>query len=166
MTDPSQPPSEILSGDHEDLDQRWEEIEATPPDDLAARRRRFDAFRDDLLGHISVEEERLFPLMQLGGPAERVLVDRLLEEHRRVRDILGDIDRAIAAGVHSLQALGFELVNILGEHNAREEAQAYPWLDGHLTPQQVLEVTRALGAREPQRLRRAQPHVDAGSDVR
>lgn len=141
--------SEILGGDHDDLDRRWEEIESTPPGDTCGRRLRFDSFRAGLLGHIAVEEERLFPILRSGGPSERILAERLIEEHRQVRESLAEIDRALTAGVGSLQRLGFDLINVLWEHNSREEAQAYPWLDAHLTPEQVLDVQRCLDAREP-----------------
>ncbi len=132
--------SELLGGEHRDLDEIWERLTETPATDPLARRTLFNSFRDGLLEHIAIEEERLFPWMQEGDPSRRQLVDRLLEEHRRIREHLDRVDRQLGASSASFEAAGLELVNELWEHNAREEAMVYPWLDDHLSPDQLLEV--------------------------
>ena len=136
-----------MAEDHRDLDERWDRFEATPEGDAVGRRQRFRSFRSDLLEHIALEEEDLFPRMVDRDPGQRALVGRLLEEHARIKDVLDRLGAAleVGAGPGSVAELGFELRNELGEHNAREEAVAYPWLDGHLTAAETAEATRRLG---------------------
>lgn len=135
--------SELMGGDHQDLDERWERLRSTPETDLEARRRLFEAFREDLLDHIALEESELFPRMQEADPGQRALVERLLTEHREIRGALDRISDRLAHGSGSIEDLGQELIDVLWEHNAREEAAAYPWLDEHVTT----EETRAVGDR-------------------
>ncbi len=133
-----------MKGDHQDLDERWTRFDATPASDLAARRMLFASFRSDLLHHIRIEEDTLFPRMIETDPGQRTLVERLLEEHERIRDVLRRIAEALESGTGPIDELSFELVNELGEHNAREEATAYPWLDDHLSPSETAEMIRRL----------------------
>jgi hemerythrin-like domain-containing protein len=140
--------SDLMGGDHHDLDDRWERLQRTPASDRATRRDMFDAFRADLLHHIDVEEELLFPAMLDQDPSLRGLVERLLEEHREVKETLEQFGRALDGGSSSVDDLAFTLVNVLGEHNAREESSVYPWLDDHLAPAQALEAVERLRARD------------------
>jgi hemerythrin-like domain-containing protein len=140
--------SDVMGGDHHDLDDRWERLQGIPESDRVARRELFDAFRADLLHHIDVEEELLFPQMLNQDPALRSLVERLLEEHREIKETLERLARDIDVGSKAVDDLAFELTNVLGEHNSREESSVYPWLDDHLAPAQVLEAVGRLGSRE------------------
>ena len=149
MTDEHRPTiTDVLGKDHRDLDALWDRVEATPATDRPNRQRIFAAFRSGLLAHIAEEEEQLFPRFDKTDPTLRTLVDRLLAEHREIREVLDRIDRSLRTGDGAIEELGFELVNALGEHNAREESFAYPWLDGRLSPEQVREVQRRLGPRD------------------
>ena len=137
--------SEILGDDHQDLDERWERIESLAPATGATRRALFASFRADLLRHIEVEEAQLFPRLAQAEPPQQALAERLIEEHRRIRETLDQIARQIDRDDAPVAELGFELINLLGEHNTREEESAYPWLDAHLTAAEVAEVQRRLG---------------------
>jgi hemerythrin-like domain-containing protein len=140
--------SDVMGGDHHDLDDCWERLQGIPESDRAARRVLFDVFRADLLQHIDVEEELLFPQMLNQDPSLRSLVERLLEEHREIKETLERLARDIEGGSKAVGDLAFELTNVLGEHNSREESSVYPWLDDHLAPAQVLEAMSRLGSRE------------------
>jgi len=141
--------SDVMGGDHHDLDDRWELLQRTPESDRVARRELFDAFRADLLHHIDVEEELLFPEMLDQDPLQRGLVERLLDEHREIKATLERLARELDTGSKALDELAFELTNVLGEHNAREESSVYPWLDDHLAPARVLEVIGRIESRDP-----------------
>lgn len=140
--------SEVMGRDHRDLDALWERISSTPPTDRSVRQRLFADFRSGLLGHIAEEEERLFPLLDETDPILRALVARLLDEHREIQGLLERIDQELSSGTGAIDELGFDLVNVLGAHNAREENFAYPWLDSRLDPDAVREVRRRLAPRD------------------
>lgn len=148
MTEEPRPLSEVMAVDHRDLNALWERVTSTSPTDRSERQRLFVEFRSGLLGHIAEEEERLFPLFDETDAILRALVARLLEEHREIRGLLERIDHELSTGTGAIDELGFDLVNVLGEHNAREENFAYPWLDGRLDPDAVREVRQRLGSRD------------------
>jgi iron-sulfur cluster repair protein YtfE (RIC family) len=137
-------PSRLLGDDHEELDQRFEEFRSTPSSESGRRNELFDRFAADLRRHISVEERLLFPVFGEGDPAHRVLVDRMLDEHRRIEDVLQRIHLRLEAGPASTEEMEVELLNVLWTHNAREEEAVYPWFDTHLSPDLVRSVHREL----------------------
>jgi hemerythrin-like domain-containing protein len=141
-----EPPSKLLSGDHRELDQKFEEFKATPASDMAQRRERFDRFAAELRRHIEVEERLLFPVFGEGDPSRRALVDRMLDEHRQIEVALEGIRLRLDEGNASTGDVEFELVNVLWEHNAREEGAVYPWFDTHLSKDRMRQMTQGLRA--------------------
>ena len=129
--------SELLGDDHQRLDALWDLVQTAAPTDHPNLRERFDQFQADLLRHMSIEEEELFPKMLAGDPAQRVLVERLVEEHRQIQDVLARIALELDRGAVLFHELRTELLNVLWAHNAREEDSAYPWFDGILPSSEV-----------------------------
>lgn len=139
--------TQILGDDHRDLDAQWERIRTVSGTDPATRQEMFAAFAAGLLHHIAVEEELLFPVLESADPVRQTLAARLREEHREIRETLHRIEVALSCGPESWEELGTELIDVLWEHNAREEGAAYPWLDEHLRIEQILRVQQAMGGR-------------------
>ena len=133
-----------LAEDHREFDLAWDAIVALRPGEAARRLELFVAFRDALHRHIGAEEELMFPELEGAGPRERALARRLREEHATIREALGRIEVAVRAGAPSLESLGSELNTALWDHNAREEAWAYPWLEANLPAEAVARIHRAL----------------------
>jgi len=144
MNDTSGPPSRLLSGDHRDLDQRFEEFRATPSSQTGRRSELFDGFATDLRRHIDVEERLLFPVFGEGDSSRRLLVELMLDEHRRIEEVLQKIHHQLDAGPSSTEDLELELLNVVWAHNAREEESVYPWFDTHLSADLARAVDRAL----------------------
>lgn len=140
--------SELMGDDHHDLDDRLGLLKGLPASDRTTRQVAFDAFRSDLLHHMAIEEEHLFPRMLELDPSLSGLVRRLLDEHRAIKDALDLLGRELALGSGAVEASIFELTNVLGEHNAREEESVYPWLDDHLTSAELVETARRLGLKD------------------
>jgi hypothetical protein len=144
VNDLGTPPSALLSGDHRELDQKFEEFQATPPAAEGRRRALFDEFATELRRHIAVEERLLFPAFGEGDPSRRLLVEVMLDEHRRIEDALQKIQVRLAGGPASSGDLETELLNVLWAHNAREEGSVYPWFDTHLSPDVARTLAREL----------------------
>jgi hemerythrin-like domain-containing protein len=144
MNDTGDPPSRVLSGDHRDLDQTFEEFKVTPLSQTGRRGELFDQFSTDLRRHIGVEERLLFPVFGQGDPSRRGLVELMLDEHRRIEDVLRRIRLRLDAGPSPTEDLEIELVNVLWAHNAREEESVYPWFDTHLPAELARTVEREL----------------------
>ena len=141
--------SRLLARDHDELDSEWAQILATPATQREVRRERFCGFRDGLLAHIALEEELLFPRLGAADPQARALVARLLEEHRGIQEVLGRLEEDLATDGTHLEALGAALVDVLWEHNAREEGEAYPWFDEHLSTEEILSIRARLAPHAP-----------------
>lgn len=151
MKDTEEPPSQLLSGDHRELDRKFEEFRATPPATTGRRNELFEQFAIDLRRHIEVEEGLLFPVFSEGDPSRRLLVDLMLDEHRRIEEILRRIHLRLNAGPESTEDIEFELLNVLWAHDAREEESVYPWFDTHLSADLVRSVRRELHETETKR---------------
>lgn len=151
MNHTEEPPSHLLSNDHRELNLKFEEFQATPVSKAAQRCGRFERFATDLSRHIEVEERLLFPVFAEADPSRRALVDRMLDEHRRIEEVLRRIRLLLDEGPASTEDLEFELVNVLWAHNAREEDAVYPWFDAHLSDSDARAVHREL--REPEQNR-------------
>ena len=147
MNDTGEPSSRLLSGDHGELDHRFEEFQAIPSSQAGRRSELFDQFATDLCRHIEVEERLLFPVFAEGDRSHALLVDLMLGEHRRIEELLRSIRARLETGLASTEDLELELVNVLWAHNAREEESVYPWFDTHLSVDLARAVARAL--REP-----------------
>jgi hemerythrin-like domain-containing protein len=146
-----EPPSQLLSSDHRELDQKLEEFQATPVSEMVLRRERFDRFATELRRHIEVEERLLFPVFGEGEPSRRVLVDRMLDEHRRIEEVLQRIHLQLDVGPVSTEDLESELINVLWAHNAREEESVYPWFDTHLSRDRARQLDQELRGPAPTR---------------
>ncbi len=144
MNDPVDPPSRLLSGDPRELDRKFEEFQATPASNMDERRERFDGFAAELHRHIVVEERLLFPPFGEGDSSRRLLVELMLDEHRRIEDVLQRIRDRLDSGPRPTEDLESELVNVLWAHNTREEESVYPWFDAHLPVDVVQAVGREL----------------------
>jgi hemerythrin superfamily protein len=138
------PTSRLLENDHRDLDQQFEAFQATPPPQADRRRELFTRFANDLRHHIDVEERLLFPPFGGEDLSQRVLVDFMLVEHQRIKELLDTIELWLNEGPKPTGELEVELVNTLWAHNAREEGSVYPWFDTHLTADQAMAVRREL----------------------
>lgn len=144
MSEPGTPPSKVLGGDHAELDALFEEFQRTPKSESGARLERFAHFEADLRHHIRLEENDLFPEFGEAGAANRALVERLLEEHRRIEGALDRLRGLLEAGREETEPAELELVDVLWEHNAREEGAVYPWFDDHLSPEKARALARDL----------------------
>jgi hemerythrin superfamily protein len=144
MNDMRETPSRLLSGDHREIDQKFEEFRATPFSQTGRRNELFDQFAADLRRHIEVEERLLFPAFGERDSSRRLLVDLMLDEHRRIEEVLQRIHLRLDAGPASTEDLELELINVLWAHNAREEESVYPWFDTHLPVDVARTIPREL----------------------
>lgn len=151
MTGSAEPPSRLLSGDHQELDREFEEFQAAAGYGRDRRLGIFERFAAGLRRHIEVEERFLFPAFGEGEPSHRLLVDLMMDEHRRIEGILERFRLRLETGPGSTEDLEVELVNVLWAHNVREEGSVYPWFDTHLPEERIQEVTRALRGPDPPR---------------
>ncbi len=149
MSGPHASISQLLGGDHRELDDLFERFQHTAPSERTPRSALLRTFAEGLRRHIRIEEADLFPAMREGDPTLHGLVELLLEDHRRIEDALRRLEAEVDAGPAPTHELELDLINVLWEHNAREEGVVYPWLDEHLPPERRRAVQERLEGEPP-----------------
>ena len=115
--------------DHRDCDARWADVEELlDTRDIEAARPAWQKFDAGIRRHIAMEEEVLFPALELassmgdGGPTS---VMRM--EHKQMLGLLHQIDAAIEAGkAEQAMDVGDTLLMLIQQHNIKEEGKLYP----------------------------------------
>lgn len=120
-----------LHDHHKQCDEHFANAEETAQrGDWAACATSFGEFRDGLLAHFRVEEEVLFPAFErqtgmAGGPTQV-----MRHEHMQIRDLLQQLDGALARKDGSGFGGGAEtLLIMMQQHNMKEENILYPMCD-------------------------------------
>ncbi len=129
MSETSQSLKEFFTLDHRKCDGKWVEVEtAAETGDAAAVKASWRTFQGELLKHLRMEEEVLFPAfeeatgMTDGGPT---FVMR--SEHDQMRGLLEQMNAAADGGDHDeLTDLGDTLLMLIQQHNQKEEHMLYP----------------------------------------
>jgi hemerythrin-like domain-containing protein len=136
---------EYLAADHRRIDMLIDDLCAMIEDGELERAESCVGDLDaGLRRHIRIEEEILFPIFEstvrLTGPT---LVMRV--EHRKIESWLDELKDALAEGnrPHASTAMA-ELVQVLEEHNRKEEAVVYPRIDGALSPDERRDLVEKL----------------------
>lgn len=133
--------------DHDKLDGLFEEFQAVKACDAESAREHFGDFKHGLERHMAWEENILFPLfesktgMKYGGPTQVMRLEhdqlklllRNLEEKMKQEE-LGDDDQETA------------LIELLAQHNYKEENILYPMIDQSITEEERGEVFRKIKA--------------------
>lgn len=126
----------FMGADHDRLDNIFQEFKNIKNTDKNKARNLFHEFKVGLQKHIVWEEEILFPLfenktgMYDTGPTA---VMRL--EHKKIKDLLERIHHSIAKHIQT-NDLEDSLIEVLTEHNNKEENILYPWIDDSVSGQE------------------------------
>lgn len=123
--------STTMSADHRRCDEIFSAAEAlVSAGDWSAGGDRFIAFRDAMLNHFSMEEEKLFPAFEqhLGHTMGPTQVMRM--EHNQMKQLFSEMQQAVKAR-DDAQYLGLSetLMMIMQQHNMKEEQMLYPMMD-------------------------------------
>lgn len=97
---------------------------------LSALQAEWKGFHTTLHGHHAAEDGGIFPDLREKQPALRPVIDRLASDHRRIDPILerGDAAFAVLPKTAEAEAVIGELIALLDEHLALEEAEVVPHL--------------------------------------
>lgn len=131
----------FMGEDHDRLDNLFREYGSQKQTDINKAKSSFHAFKTGLQKHIVWEEEILFPIfekktgMYNSGPTA---VMRM--EHRQIKDYLEQIhDKISADEINEITELEKALLEVLTEHNFKEESILYPWIDSSVSEEEKEE---------------------------
>jgi len=97
-------------------------------------------YRKHLAHHFLVEEQFLFPLIVQHVPEGKALVNELLEEHRRIEQMVNECDHADTASIPPLLK---QFSGLLERHIRKEERKLFPLFEEH-APAEVLDTADRL----------------------
>jgi regulator of cell morphogenesis and NO signaling len=126
----------FMGEDHDRLDNIFKDFTKVKNSDRSKAKSVFHEFKIGLQEHIVWEEEILFPLfenetgMRDAGPTA---VMRM--EHRKIKDFLEQIHNNLVDGNVRTDDLEEGLIEVLTEHNNKEENILYPWIDNSTSEQ-------------------------------
>ena len=132
--------AEFMGQDHDRLDGIFREFQSTKKTDIQKAKSLFSEFKSGLQRHIGWEEKILFPIfedangLKEGGPTEDMRT-----EHRQIGNYLETIFKAVSNGNANTDDLEFGLLDVLSQHNHKEENLLYPWIDETLSEKQAEE---------------------------
>lgn len=127
--------NDYMMGDHRLCDSIFERAErAAETGDFAALERESSDFLRRIAAHIEMEERLLFPAfeertgMGAGGPTAT-----MIEEHRTMEGLFEQMRDAVAAkNAAAYRGASAQVMEILLQHNQKEEQMMYPMLDSAL----------------------------------
>ncbi len=128
-----------MGEDHDRLDNIFKEFKSAKNTDKNKAGNLFHQFKTGLQKHIVWEEEILFPLfenktgMHNAGPTAV-----MREEHKKIKDFLEKICVGLR-GTMLTEDFEEELIEILTEHNNKEENILYPWIDNSVSDEEKEE---------------------------
>lgn len=124
---------DTFQNDHRRLDELFEAYQQYKGKDFSKARENFALFRGGLEAHIGWEEKLLFPLYESKTtPEERGIIEFLLSERQEIKKQLLKMWETFQKNMLPAGTEDEEFLDILGEHNAREEYKFYAQMD-HLS---------------------------------
>jgi iron-sulfur cluster repair protein YtfE (RIC family) len=96
---------------------------------------RYERFESDLLRHLRVEEELIFPVFEARSGLMNGPTDAMRNEHRQVRMALALMRRGLMGSDAIAYGDGVRFFeSVVPDHQAKEEHILYPALDSLLRP--------------------------------
>ena len=141
--------TEALSWDHDRLDALGTHaFELRGAGDFAAAANLWREFQHGLRRHIGFEEILLFPRFEekTGIPPTMGPTAVMREEHTRIKALLGAITQCMGDPDLPVDGLRSALLEVLGEHNAKEEQMLYPAIEQFLNDAENDALVREIQA--------------------
>ncbi len=136
---------EFMGKDHDRLDKIFGEFRGIVNTDVSKARPLFHDFKIGLQRHIVWEEEILFPIFEnKTGMHDTGPTAVMRNEHRKIKDFLEKIHDKLAKGDNNTKSLENGLLEVLTEHNNKEESILYPWIDSETNEQEREEAFRKM----------------------
>jgi iron-sulfur cluster repair protein YtfE (RIC family) len=138
--------STTMTADHRRCDQIFSSAEElVTTGDWTEAESKFELFRDAILNHFTMEEERLFPAFEQHQGHAMGPTQVMRMEHNQMRQLLAELEQA-AQTRNDTQYLGIAdtLMMIMQQHNMKEEQMLYPMMDRTLG-QEGSEIAQQIG---------------------
>ena len=137
--------TQYFEADHDRLDQLLKQYDQLKRSDFATAKPFFREFKFGLQRHIIWEEEILFPIFeQKSGSAGTGPTFVMRKEHRLIEQLLENVHQKVKQADPESDEEEQLLVNILLQHNLKEENILYPAIDILVTPEERPGIFRKM----------------------
>ena len=143
--------SSYYGKDHDRLDILFKGFQILKNSDFDRAKASFREFKIGLQRHIIWEEEVLFPVFEKKVGSGLGPTDVMRKEHRLIGALLEAIHQKVKEHRTDTDTEEMNLLDVLGQHNRKEEAILYPTIDGVIGPEGVSKVFTAMAAISPER---------------
>jgi len=129
MSDTSLNLKEFFTLDHRRCDEKWAEVEAAAQaGDVELEKQNWRAFQDEMLRHLRMEEEAMFPAFeQASGLTDSGPTFVMRSEHEQMRGLIEQMSAAADGDDYDeVVDLGDTLLMLIQQHNQKEEQMLYP----------------------------------------
>lgn len=127
--------NDYMTNDHRECDSIFERADhAAKAGDYVALEREASEFLRRITSHIALEEKLLFPAFEeRTGMSEAGPSVTMREEHRLMEVMFADMRQAVAAkDAAAYRKAAGSMIELLQQHNQKEEMMMYPMLDDAL----------------------------------
>ncbi len=128
---------EVLTKDHREVEEMFAQFEVTTDADELRDIR--DQVTTELIRHSAAEEQYLYPAVREHVPGGDSLADKEIEDHNKVEAALKSLEKMDTEDpnfVHTFR----QMSNEVRAHIKEEEADLFPQLQEHTTPDQLREL--------------------------
>jgi iron-sulfur cluster repair protein YtfE (RIC family) len=141
----------FMGEDHDRLDNIFKEFQNENIDKNKAKSL-FHEFKTGLQKHIVWEEEILFPLFENKTRMHGIGPTAVMRtEHKKIKDLLEKIHVNIVNGDVHTSDLENQLIEVLTEHNNKEENILYPWIDNSVSEKEKEEAFAKMKNLSPEK---------------
>ena len=131
---------DLIIEDHRRADELFQQYESQPASTDGERRRALvDQMIKELSVHATVEEEVLYPAIREALPEGEELASESLDEHRRVRELLAQLDGRDPSSA-GYDQLVLQLIDDVRQHVEEEESDLLPRLREAISPERLAEM--------------------------
>ena len=133
--------------DHKRLDCLFEEFQAIKACDVDGAREQFESFKRGLEQHIAWEEDILFPLFESKtGMGNSGSTQMMRFEHKQLKTLLKSLQEKMQQEKPGDDDQEAALIELLAQHNHKEENILYPMIDGSVADGERQEVFKKIKA--------------------
>ena len=100
-------------------------------------------FGKSLTLHFAAEADILFPAIRAMQPQASALLDRLIQEHATMRELVAHIDRQDPAGPQLTELLA-SFGTLLERHIRCEERELFPMYEAHVSEAEAARIEHAI----------------------
>ncbi len=144
----------FMGEDHDRLENIFKEFKNIKTADKSRARNLFHEFKIGLQKHIMWEEEILFPLFENKTGMHDIGPTAVMRmEHRKIKDFLERIHNNLGKNIKT-DNLEEGLIEVLTEHNNKEENILYLWIDSSVSVDEKEEAFTKMKDLPPEKYNR------------